>query len=103
MKTFLKCMPHAQATVEKKEDGSVILTSYDTKTATLTSDGLLSVHCWCSPTTRRHVAAFIDEYVHGLKSKEEQRLADTGSYQTGKMLYERQECLDITTGELKKI
>lgn len=93
-------MPHAQAFVEKQEDGSYVLISYSTKAATLTADGWLTVHCWCSPTTRRHVAAFMDEYVYSIQSKEEQSKTHTGSYQTCKALYTGGMKLDTTTGEV---
>lgn len=100
MRKMLRCMPHAQAFVETQEDGTHVLTSYQTKAATLTADGWLTIHCWCSPTTRRQVAAFVDEYVYGITSKEEQSKAHTGSYQTCKALYEGGMKLDITTGEV---
>lgn len=99
MKRFLKCMPHAQAFVEDK-DGGYALTSYCTNAATLTRDGWLTVHCWCSPTTRRHVAAFLDEYGFGIQSKAEQSQANTGSYQTCKALYEGRMQLNVHTGEV---
>lgn len=100
MKKMLKCMPHAQAFVNQKEDGSYDLFSYSTKAATLTADGWLTIHCWCSPTTRRHVVAFMDEYVYGIQSKEEQGKANTSAYQTCKALYEGNMKLDTTTGEV---
>lgn len=104
MKKFLACMPHAQAYV--KQEGvnpTTILMSYQTEAASITPDGWLTVHCWCSPTTRRHIAAFIDEYVHGIKSKYEQGLAHTESYQTAKALYEGNMRLDVNTGEVQDI
>lgn len=100
MKKMLKIMPHAQATVETKEDGTIVLTSYKTEAATLTADGWFTVKCWCSPTTRRHIAAFLDEYAYGIQSKSEQSRTDTGSYQTCKALFEGGMKLDITTGEV---
>ena len=103
MKTMLKVMPHAQATVEHKNDGTRELVSYQTKAATLTADGWLTVHCWCSPTTRRHIAAFIDEYAYGIQSKAEQARANTGSYQTAKALYEGNMRMDVNTGEVQDI
>lgn len=97
---MLKCMPHAQATVDTDSNGSRILTSYNTKAATLTADGWLTIHCWCSPTTRRHIAAFMDEYIYGITSKAEQSKADTGSYQTAKALYEGHMKMQVRTGEV---
>lgn len=88
MTTLLACMPHAQAKVVHNEDGSHHLISYQTRVASITADGWLTVEGWQSPTTRRHIAAFIDEYVYGLKSKAEQSRSDTESYQTAKALYE---------------
>lgn len=103
MKKFLACMPHAQAQVIHHNDGTRELISYQTKAATLTAGGWLTIHCWCSPTTRRHIAAFIDEYAYGIKSKAEQTRANTGSYQTAKALYEGNMRLDVTTGEVQEI
>lgn len=100
MKTMLKVMPHAQAKVLHKEDGSKELVSYTTKAATLTADGWLTIDCWCSPTTRRHIAAFIDEYVYGCKSRAEQSRANTGSYQMAKALFAGNMAMDTTTGEV---
>lgn len=100
MKKMLKLMPHAQAAVREEEDGSHTLISYQTIAAKISADGWLSVHCWCSPTTRRHIAAFIDEYVHGIQTKGEQGRADTGSYQTAKALWEGRLQMDIRTGEV---
>lgn len=100
MKTLLKCMPHAQAHVTVHDDGRKVLTSYQTEAAEITANGWLTVKCWCSPTTRRHVAAFVDEYMHGIQSKAEQSRARTGSYQMAKALYEGNMKLDINTGEV---
>ena len=103
MKKFLKVMPHAQATVEDMPDGSRVLTSYQTKAATISADGWLTIHCWVSPTTRRHVAAFMDEYIHGIGSRSEQSRANTGSYQTAKALYEGNMRMHVSTGEVQDL
>ncbi len=100
MKTLLKLMPHGQAFVTLHNDGRKVLTSYQTEAAELSVDGWLTVKCWCSPTTRKHVTAFMDEYVYGLTSREEQGTAKTGSYQTAKALFEGHMKLDTTTGEV---
>lgn len=100
MKTILKLMPHAKAYVEKRDNGSYDLISYDTLAATISFDGWLTIKCWCSPTTRRHIVAFIDEYVHLIATRKEQSEADLGTYQTAKALYESHMKLDIHTGEI---
>lgn len=100
MKKFLKCMPHAQAFVEESADGTRTLTSYKTEAATISADGILTIKCWCSPTTRRHVVAFVDEYVHGLQSKAEQNALNLQTYQTCKALFEGHMAMDVTTGEV---
>ena len=38
------------------------LISYDTIAATLTADGILTVSCLCSVSTRKHVSAFLREF-----------------------------------------
>lgn len=98
--TLLKCMPHAQARVRHNANGSITLVSYGVEVADIDTDNWLTIHDWPSPTTRRHIVAFIDEYAYGLKSRAEQERADTGSYQTAKALYEGKMKLDITTGEV---
>lgn len=100
MKKMLKVMPHAQAYVEDDEKDSRVLYSYQTKAATLDANGWLTIHCWCSLTTRRHITAFMDEYIYHITSKSQQEKADTGSYQTAKALYEGGMKLDVTTGEV---
>lgn len=98
---FLKCMPHAQAFVENHADGSIVLTSYKTEAAVIDRDGWLTIKCWCSPTTRRHIAAFMDEYILGIESRAEQSRRTTCTYQTAKALWEAHMCMDIHTGEVK--
>lgn len=100
MTTMLRVMPHAQAKVNHNPDGSRDLISYQTKVASLSADGWLTIHGWQSPTTRRHIAAFMDEYIYGITSKAEQSRRSTGSYQTAKALYEGNMKLDIKTGEV---
>lgn len=105
MKKLLKLMPHAQATVEtftapghSSENYKTVLTSYETKAAEIDENGIFKVLCWCSPTTRRHVTAFYDEYVLNVQNKRDQ--ANTGGYQTCKALFEGHMGLNIVTGEV---
>lgn len=57
----LQYMPYAQAHVHSW-NGATILTSYNTDVAFL-RDGWLYVNGLYSATTRRHIMAFIKEYV----------------------------------------
>lgn len=105
MKKLLKLMPHAQAVVEtypaangSKRSVREVLTSYQTEAAEIDSNGIFKVLCWCSPTTRRHVTAFYDEYVLNVQNKRDQ--ANTGGYQTCKALFEGHMGLDVATGEV---
>lgn len=100
MKKMLKLMPHGQAYVTILDNGTAVLTSYEMEAATLTPDAWLTVKEWSSPTIRRHVVAFIDEYVYHINSRKEQDRARTESYQTAKALYEMNVSMNIETGEI---
>ncbi len=100
MKKLLKLMPHGKAHVEENDDGSKDLISYNTKVATIDKDGWLTIHGLYSPTTKRHIVAFMDENIHHLSNKTEQSRAQTGSYQTMIALYEGRMKMDIHTGEV---
>lgn len=102
MRKLLKCMPHAQAHVEEYNN-HYELYSYNTCVATLTKDDWFTIHHWhISPTTRRHITAFMDEYAHGCQNRHEQSLAHTESYQTCKALFEGNMKMNIKTGEVKE-
>ena len=59
----LSRMPYAQAHIEIDNEGNVFLFSYLTLTATLTADGWLEITGLYSITTRKHIGAFMAEYV----------------------------------------
>lgn len=86
----LSDMPYAQAHVEYIDDKNVYLWSYNTLVAEIT-DGWLKINGLYSATTRRHIGAFMHEYVWG------------GTYQLAKQLYDDRKTLDITTGEVADI
>ena len=100
MKKLLSCMPHAQAHVEEYPSGRKELFSYKTMVAEISADGWLVIYGLYSPTTKRHIVAFIDEQVYGIKSKDEQFRANNGTYQMMKALYEGNMKMNITTGEV---
>lgn len=87
MTKSLSSMPYAQAHVHITPDGYIYLISYATTAATITPDGILTIHGLYSPTTKRHIGAFMKEYCHL-------------DYQTAKFLYENGVSLDIETGEI---
>lgn len=100
MKKLLALMPHGQAYVEERADGSKALVSYATRVADIDSEGWLTIHGLYSATTKRHIVAFMDENIHGITNKAEQSKAQTGSYQTMKALYEGHMKMNIHTGEV---
>lgn len=103
MKKLLACMPHAKAHVIEEPDRRRTLISYETRVAEISPDNWLTVYGLYSPTTKRHIVAFMDEYIHGIKSKEDQIRSNTGSYQTMKALFEGAMKMNILTGEITDI
>lgn len=87
MKKKLSAMPYTQAHVHIDSFGDIHLISYATVVAKLTHNGLLIVFGLYSATTRRHIGAFMREYLDS-------------SYQTAKALYESGMAMDTNTGEL---
>lgn len=87
MKKKLSAMPYAKAHVYIDNFGDIHLISYTTVVAKLTHNGLLIVFDLYSATTRRHIGAFMREYLNS-------------SYQTAKALYENGMAMDTNTGEL---
>lgn len=59
----LKLMPYAQAHVILHDDGDITLVSYQTQVARLTADGYLEIGGLYSMTTRKHIRAFVREFV----------------------------------------
>lgn len=75
-------MPYAKACVSV-EPNRIALVSYSTLVAEIVG-GVLRVYGLYSMTTRRHISAFVAEYA-GVP------------YQTAKILYENNLCMDIVT------
>lgn len=86
----LNSMPYAQAYVKcTAETATVILVSYSTIVAEL-RDGWLTIFGLYSPTTRKHIGAFMKEYCNS-------------TYQIAKQLFEENIRYNIFTGEIEKI
>ena len=85
LKTNLKSMPYAQATVIITDE--IVLRSYQTDVIIVTADGWLVCTGTYSATTRRHIGAFMKEYGYG-------------DYQLAKMLYKDGMKMNIHTGEI---
>jgi hypothetical protein len=85
LKTNLKSMPYAQATVIITDE--IVLRSYQTDVIIVTADGWLVCTGTYSATTRRHIGAFMREYGYG-------------DYQLAKMLYKDGMKMNIYTGEI---
>lgn len=84
----LSAIPYGQATVKCYDDGSYTLISYNTPVAVIDEDGWFHIRGLYSMTTRKHISAFVKEYVNI-------------SYQTAKMLYEENYEYNIHTGEIE--
>ena len=91
MKKTLKFMPYAQAHVIL-EHGDITLISYKTPVATITSDFEFMIAGLYSRTTRRHIKAFIKEYIPFEMDSE-----------SIKYLAKNPVKLDLTTGEVLDI
>ena len=99
MKSILKklsAMPYAQAHVEIDEDGNTYLFSYVTCVIELTADGWLTCTGTYSQTTRKHIGAFMHEYIKWPNG-------DCGDYYTAKHCYEGNYRLNINTGEIEDL
>ena len=92
----LNRMPYAQAHVEIDDDENVYLFSYVTLVCKLTCDGWLTCTGTYSQTTRKHIGAFMREYVTYPSG-------DNGSYYEAKRCYENNERFNIYTGEVEEL
>lgn len=90
----LSRMPYAQAHVEIDDKGNVYLFSYQTLVCSIV-DRWLEVYGLYSMTTRKHIGAFMAEYV-------EYPNGDHGTYQTAKMCYDQTVRYNIDTGEIEE-
>ena len=84
-------MPYAQAHTVNYESGTVLLYSYTTLVARLSSDGWLVVYGLFSATTRKHISAFMREYAKPL------------SYYDAKRSYVDDVRINIYTGEVEDL
>lgn len=89
----LSRMPYAQAHVEIDADGNAYLFSYVTLVASIVG-GWLEVYGLYSMTTRKHIGAFMAEYVQYPNG-------DHGTYQTAKTLYQNGWRFCVDTGEIE--
>ena len=92
----LSSMPYAQAHVEIDNEGNVFLFSYLTLTAILTANGWLEITGLYSTTTRKHIGAFMAEYVIYPSGAH-------GSYHDAKACYTGKYRLNTQTGEIEDI
>ena len=98
MKTLKKLtrMPYAQAHVEIDDEGNTYLFSYVTMVCELTADGWLTCTGTYSQTTRKHIGAFMREYV-------EWPNGEHGDYYTAKNAYLGNYRLNVLTGEIEDL
>lgn len=89
-------MPYAQAHVEIDEAGNKYLFSYTTLVVTIDSDGWLTCTGLYSRTTRKHISAFMREYVTWPNG-------EPGDYYTAKHAYEGNYRYNVNTGEVEDL
>lgn len=92
----LNRMPYAQAHVEIDNEGNIFLFSYFTLVAFLDSKGWLEVYGLFSMTTRKHIGAFMKEYVKYPNG-------ESGDYTDAKRCFDRRQRFNIYTGEIEDI
>lgn len=85
--TKLSAIPYGQATVNRHDDGTIVLVSYTTPVAYIEANGWLFIRGLYSATTRKHIGAFVREYANI-------------DYQTAKRIYEDGYGYNIYTGEV---
>lgn len=90
--TNLKTMPYAQAHVILADNGVKALVSYVTEVATIDNMGWLHINGLYSMTTRKHIKAFVKEYV-----------PFDMDFETIKRLANEDIVMNIYTGEVKEI
>lgn len=92
----LSRMPYAQAHVEIDDNGNTYLFSYVTLVCELTKDGWLTCTGTYSQTTRKHIGAFMREYVSYPNG-------ERGSYYEAKACYEGNYRFNVKTGEIEEL
>ena len=91
----LAYMPYAQAHVEIDADGNIYLFSYRTLVIELTHDGWLTCTGTYSATTRKHIGAFMREYVQFPNG-------ERGNYFVAKRAYLGGYRFNVETGEIEE-
>lgn len=91
-KQTLKFMPYASAYVMTNGNTATLI-SYKTTVAEI-KDGWLEIYGLYSATTRRHIGAFMKEFVKYPNGEH-------GTYQDAKHIYERGYRFNIETGEIE--
>ena len=92
----LSAMPYAQAHVTIDSEGNIALYSYTTLVCFLNAEGWLRVTGLYSATTRKHIGAFMREYV-------EYPNGNRGCYYDAKQLYNDGVTMNIYTGEIEEL
>jgi len=92
----LSAMPYAQASVTIDSEGNIALYSYTTLVCFLNAEGWLRVTGLYSATTRKHIGAFMREYV-------EYPNGNKGCYYDAKVLYNKHIIMNIHTGEIEEL
>ena len=92
----LSRMPYATAHVEIDPDGNTYLFSYKTLVCEITADGWLSCFGLHSTTTRRHIGAFMKEYVTYPNG-------DPGEFGTAKLCFIENFRFNVNTGEVEDL
>lgn len=87
----LESMPSAQCGVRFDENGAVTFVSYDTEVITIDPHGWLTCTGTYSATTRKQIGRFLREY------------APFVTYSDAKRCYEKNETINIYTGEVEKL
>lgn len=88
-------MPYAQAHVEIDDENNITLFSYVTRVAEIDADGWVTIYGLHSATTRKHISAFLAEYVTFPNGEH-------GVYKDFKKLYNDGYSMNIETGEVRK-
>ena len=98
MKTLKKLtrMPYAQAHIEIDDEGNTYLFSYVTMVCELTADGWLTCTGTYSQITRKHIDAFMKEYITWPNGEH-------GDYYTAKNAYLGNYRLNVLTGEIEDL
>lgn len=92
----LTYMPYAQAHVEIDDDNNIYLFSYVTLVCKIDRDGWLICTGTYSQTTRRHIGAFMREYVIYPNG-------ERGNYYEAKNCFEGNYRFNIETGEVEDL